>query len=84
MPMLASFSKQLRRNPALIPLVVFVGGGGVMAVLHSARVALKNPDVSWDRKNNPEPWNKMAPTQQYKLITVNMDYSKLEKNRPDF
>lgn len=22
---------------------------------------------SWDRKNNPEPWNKMAPTDQYKV-----------------
>lgn len=23
--------------------------------------------LSWDRKNNPEPWNKMAPTDQYKV-----------------
>lgn len=22
---------------------------------------------SWDRKNNPEPWNKLGPTDQYKV-----------------
>uniref|UniRef100_A0A669CIZ8 Cytochrome c oxidase subunit NDUFA4 n=1 Tax=Oreochromis niloticus TaxID=8128 RepID=A0A669CIZ8_ORENI len=38
----------------------------------------------WDHKNNPEPWNKMEPNQQYKLLAVNMDYSKLKKDRPDF
>ncbi|MGH0123555.1 UNVERIFIED_CONTAM: hypothetical protein FKN15_012961 [Acipenser sinensis] len=40
--------------------------------------------LSWDRKNNPEPWNKMNPTSQYKFYAVNMDYSKLKKNGPDF
>lgn len=24
---------------------------------------------SWDRKNNPEPWNKLSPTDQYKVST---------------
>lgn len=24
---------------------------------------------SWDRKNNPEPWNKLGPTDQYKVST---------------
>uniref|UniRef100_A0A673MRE0 Uncharacterized protein n=1 Tax=Sinocyclocheilus rhinocerous TaxID=307959 RepID=A0A673MRE0_9TELE len=23
--------------------------------------------VSWDRKNNPEPWNNLGPTYQYKV-----------------
>lgn len=26
--------------------------------------------LRWDRKNNPEPWNKMEPTQQYKVLLV--------------
>lgn len=26
--------------------------------------------LRWDRKNNPEPWNKMEPTQQYKVLMV--------------
>ncbi|TKS89831.1 Cytochrome c oxidase subunit NDUFA4 [Collichthys lucidus] len=82
--MLQVVGKQLRNHPALIPLFIFIGGGATMSVLYLGRLALKNPDVSWDRKNNPEPWNKLEPTQQYKLFSINMDYSKLKKDRPDF
>uniref|UniRef100_A0A3B5KSH6 Uncharacterized protein n=1 Tax=Xiphophorus couchianus TaxID=32473 RepID=A0A3B5KSH6_9TELE len=39
---------------------------------------------TWDRTNNPEPWNKLGPNQQYKFFSVNTDYSKLKKDRPDF
>ncbi|KAM8825565.1 cytochrome c oxidase subunit NDUFA4L [Synchiropus picturatus] len=82
--MLATIRKQLRHHPALIPLFVFIGGGTAMSLMYLARLGLRNPDVSWDRKNNPEPWTRMAPTHQYKFFTVNMDYSKLKKNGPDF
>ncbi|KAK7919619.1 hypothetical protein WMY93_010903 [Mugilogobius chulae] len=84
MSMFSVVRKQLRSHPALIPLFIFIGGGATMSMLYLSRLALKNPDVSWDRKNNPEPWNKLTPNQQYKLFAVNMDYSKLEKDRPDF
>ncbi|XP_040923415.1 cytochrome c oxidase subunit NDUFA4 [Toxotes jaculatrix] len=77
-------AKQVKSHPALIPLFVFIGGGVTMSFTYLCRLALKNPDVSWDRKNNPEPWNKLQHNQQYKLFTVNMDYSKLKKDRPDF
>ncbi|ELK12541.1 NADH dehydrogenase [ubiquinone] 1 alpha subcomplex subunit 4 [Pteropus alecto] len=40
--------------------------GGTGAALYVLRLALFNPDVSWDRKNNPEPWNKLGPNEQYK------------------
>ncbi|XP_071318935.1 cytochrome c oxidase subunit NDUFA4-like [Trachinotus anak] len=82
--MLRLVAKQLKSHPALIPLFVFIGGGVTMSATYLCRLALKNPDVSWDRKNNPEPWNKLEHNQQYKLFTVNMDYSKLKKDRPDF
>ncbi|XP_016424946.1 cytochrome c oxidase subunit NDUFA4-like [Sinocyclocheilus rhinocerous] len=72
--MLSTVLKQVKSHPALIPLFIFIGG----------HIALKNPDCSWDHKNNPEPWNKLGPNDQYKLFTVNMDYSKLKKDRPDF
>ncbi|XP_077414242.1 cytochrome c oxidase subunit NDUFA4L [Vanacampus margaritifer] len=81
--MLATVRKQLRNHPALIPLLFFIGGGTLMSLTYLARLALKNPDVCWDRRN-PEPWNRLAPTHQYKFITVNMDYSKLKKEGPDF
>nr|XP_051688943.1 NADH dehydrogenase [ubiquinone] 1 alpha subcomplex subunit 4-like 2 isoform X1 [Oryctolagus cuniculus] len=39
---------------------------------------------SWDRKNNPEPWNRLSPNDQYKFLAVSTDYKKLKKDRPDF
>ncbi|XP_026865011.1 cytochrome c oxidase subunit NDUFA4 [Electrophorus electricus] len=82
--MLNLVAKQLRNHPALIPLFVFIGGGATLCVLSLGRAALKNPDCSWDRTNNPEPWNKLGPNDQYKLFAINTDYSKLKKDRPDF
>jgi len=38
----------------------------------------------WDRKNNPEPWNKLDVSDQYKFYSVNVDYSKLKKGGSDF
>ncbi|TSL75237.1 Pancreatic secretory granule membrane major glycoprotein GP2 [Bagarius yarrelli] len=38
-----------------------------MSMLYLGRLALKNPECSWDRTNNPEPWNKLGPNDQYKL-----------------
>ncbi|XP_056263297.1 cytochrome c oxidase subunit NDUFA4L [Pseudoliparis swirei] len=81
--MLAVLRKQLKSHPALVPLLFFIAGGGVMSMMYLARLALRNPDVCWDR-NNPEPWNKLTPTSQYKFYAVNTDYSKLKKEGPDF
>ncbi|KAF5903783.1 solute carrier family 35 member B1, partial [Clarias magur] len=50
----------------LIPLFIFIGGGCTMSLTYLARLALRNPDVSWDRTNNPEPYNKLGPNDQYK------------------
>ncbi|XP_034563839.1 cytochrome c oxidase subunit NDUFA4 [Notolabrus celidotus] len=81
---LGTVAKQLKSHPALIPLFIFIGGGATMSMMYLGRLALRNPDVSWDHKNNPEPWNNLQPDHQYKMFTVNMDYSKLKKDRPDF
>ncbi|KAI4902095.1 hypothetical protein NFI96_013173, partial [Prochilodus magdalenae] len=50
----------------LIPQFFFIilGMGG--ASLYLVRLA-RGPHVTWDRKNNPEPWNKLSPTYQYKV-----------------
>ncbi|KAJ7407713.1 Cytochrome c oxidase subunit NDUFA4 [Pitangus sulphuratus] len=53
----------------LIPLFVIIGSGGVGAGLYLMRLAMFNPEVSWDRKNNPEPWNKLSPSDQYKTMS---------------
>ncbi|KAJ8253806.1 hypothetical protein COCON_G00204180 [Conger conger] len=82
--MLKMISRQLKHHPALIPLFIFIGGGAAMSMMYLARLALRSPDVSWDRTNNPEPWNKFDPTYRYKFYAVNLDYTKLKKEGPDF
>ncbi|XP_065515672.1 NADH dehydrogenase [ubiquinone] 1 alpha subcomplex subunit 4-like 2 isoform X1 [Lathamus discolor] len=71
-------------NLPLIPLIGFISVGMGSAVLYLLRLALYSPDVSWDRKNNPEPWNKLSPTDQYKFLAVSTDYKSLKKERPSF
>ncbi|XP_062978196.1 cytochrome c oxidase subunit NDUFA4 [Elgaria multicarinata webbii] len=77
-------ASQAKKHPSLIPLFVFLGAGAGGAFLYTMRLATRNPDVCWDKKNNPEPWNKLAPTDQYKFYSVNVDYSKLKKEGPDY
>ncbi|XP_053155432.1 NADH dehydrogenase [ubiquinone] 1 alpha subcomplex subunit 4-like 2 [Hemicordylus capensis] len=78
------FSRHVKRHPGLIPLISFIGLGLGSATLYLLRLALYSPDVSWDRKNNPEPWNKLSPSDQYKFMAVSTDYKSLKKDRPDF
>lgn len=40
-------------------------------------LALFNQDVRRNGKNNPEPQNKMGPSDQSKFYSMNVDYSKL-------
>ncbi|XP_053226447.1 NADH dehydrogenase [ubiquinone] 1 alpha subcomplex subunit 4-like 2 [Podarcis raffonei] len=83
-PLRGRFSRQLKRHPGLIPLIGFIGLGLGSAALYLLRLAIYSPDVSWDRKNNPEPWNKLSPNEQYKFMAVSTDYKTLKKDRPDF
>ncbi|XP_040476045.1 cytochrome c oxidase subunit NDUFA4-like [Ursus americanus] len=82
--MLCQIVCQAKEHPSLIPLFVFIGAAGTGAALYVLLLALCNPDVSWDRKNNPEPWNRLGPSEQYKFYSVNVDYRKLKKEGLDF
>ncbi|XP_013930095.1 PREDICTED: cytochrome c oxidase subunit NDUFA4 [Thamnophis sirtalis] len=75
---------QVTHRPSLIPLFLIMGTAVAGAGLYLMRLALLCPEVRWDKKNNPEPWNNLDPTHRYKFFAVNMDYSKLQKDRPDF
>uniref|UniRef100_A0A8C9E089 NDUFA4 mitochondrial complex associated like 2 n=1 Tax=Phocoena sinus TaxID=42100 RepID=A0A8C9E089_PHOSS len=63
----ARFYRQIKRHPGLIPMIGFIGLGMGSATLYLLRLALRSPDVCWDRKNNPEPWNRLSPNDQYKV-----------------
>ncbi|XP_020774224.2 NADH dehydrogenase [ubiquinone] 1 alpha subcomplex subunit 4-like 2 [Boleophthalmus pectinirostris] len=76
--------KQMKKHPGLIPQFVFLTVGMSSALIYLVRLA-KGPHVTlWDRKNNPEPWNKLDPTYQYKFMAVTTDYKSLKKQGPDF
>ncbi|KAM7328274.1 hypothetical protein ACRRTK_012366 [Alexandromys fortis] len=79
----ARFYRQIKRHPGLIPMIGFICLGMGSAGLYLLRLALRSPDVCWDRKN-PEPWNRVSPNDQYKFLAVSTDYKKLKKDRPDF
>ncbi|XP_013860121.1 NADH dehydrogenase [ubiquinone] 1 alpha subcomplex subunit 4-like 2 [Austrofundulus limnaeus] len=62
----------------------FITLGVTGAGLYLIRLARGPRVILWDKKNNPEPWNKLDPTYQYKFVAVNTDYKSLKKDRPDF
>lgn len=53
----------------LIPLVVIIGVGGALCTGICLRLATQSPDVTWNRKGNPEPWEKYR-NKQYKVCTI--------------
>ncbi|KAA1412537.1 hypothetical protein F0U44_22590, partial [Nocardioides humilatus] len=71
----------LKKHKALIPLYVCVGIGCGGAVFYTLRLALRNPDVSWNKKTNPEPWEAYR-NKQYKFYSPIRDYSKEESPAP--
>ncbi|XP_050969126.1 NADH dehydrogenase [ubiquinone] 1 alpha subcomplex subunit 4-like 2 [Labeo rohita] len=81
--MFKTMYKQAKKHPGLIPQFLFTVVGLSGAGLYLIRLA-RAPYVSWDRKNNPEPWNNLGPTYQYKLVAVTTDYESLKKEGPDF
>ncbi|XP_037090366.1 NADH dehydrogenase [ubiquinone] 1 alpha subcomplex subunit 4-like 2 [Pollicipes pollicipes] len=66
----------LKRHPALVPLFGALGFGVALATFYTIRLATRNPDVSWRRTSNPEPWEEYR-NYQYKFMnTANHDYTK--------
>lgn len=55
-----------------------------MAAAYTFRLATLCPDVTWDKKNNPIPWQKYA-NRRYKFYTENIDYKTYSQpsERPD-
>ncbi|XP_051157627.1 cytochrome c oxidase subunit NDUFA4-like [Leptopilina boulardi] len=62
--------KDIRKHPSLIPLFVALGFGCSVAVFCTIRASLKNPDITWSNKKNPEPWNEYSDKEYKKLIDV--------------
>lgn len=75
--------QSLKKNPALIPLYVCVGAGALGAMYYTLRLATRNPDVTWNRSSNPEPWQEYK-EKQYKFYSPIRDYSNIKSPAPKF
>ncbi|KAF7724571.1 hypothetical protein EC973_000879 [Apophysomyces ossiformis] len=62
------------KKPEIIPLVVILGGAVSWAGFMGWR-QLRSPEVSWDHKNNPHPWQEIKDGEQVKLVAVNQKYN---------
>lgn len=62
-----SFGLTLPCIRQLIPLYVCTALGCGGALLYLGRLALRSPDVSWNKKTNPEPWQEYR-NKQYKVL----------------
>lgn len=64
--------------PQLIPLYVCTALGCGGAVFYLARLALRSPDVSWQKHANPEPWEEYR-NKQYKVRPYSIDMDSQEQ-----
>jgi len=73
---MSALRKFFKENAALAPLFLIVGVGIVASGAHLTRMATKGPDVVFDRKKNPFPWQNVQPDQNTKLMAVNQKFDK--------
>ncbi|KAL1021418.1 hypothetical protein UPYG_G00013030 [Umbra pygmaea] len=81
--MIRTAVQHAKRHPGLIPQFFFIMLGFGGASMYLARLA-KGPHVTWNKTSNPEPWNELDPTYQYKFVAINTDYKNLKKEGPKF
>ncbi|KAF1802833.1 NADH-ubiquinone reductase complex 1 MLRQ subunit-domain-containing protein [Mucor lusitanicus] len=72
MTALSSFLKASRK-PEVYPIVGILGVALSGAVFFSAR-AIRAPDVAWNHKANPHPWQEIKENEQVKLLAYNQKY----------
>lgn len=60
-------------KPEVAPLIAILGtalGGAVFMSVKQSRA----PDVCWDHKHNPYPWQEIKDGEQVKLMALNQKY----------
>lgn len=54
----ATLSKQVKKHPGLVPMLGFTGLGIINVTVYLVKTTLFNPELSWVKKEEPEPWYK--------------------------
>lgn len=76
--------KGMKRNPSVLPVVGCIVLGVGMAAAYLVRLAVANPDVTWNQRKNPEPWNDYE-NKNYKFIQSEpFDVKNYHHPRPRF
>lgn len=74
----------MRKWPSVIPVVGCIVLGCALATAYTLRLALFNPDVTWNSKKKPHPQNDYD-RREYKFFTKEpFDVSTYEHPRPKF
>ncbi|CDH57797.1 predicted protein [Lichtheimia corymbifera JMRC:FSU:9682] len=81
-----AFVTFMKANPALAPLFLFAGAGCAAAVTYPLYLLRTHPEILVDRKNNPDPWNRVQQHQNIKFFNVKPEFYASRKNleRPSF
>lgn len=61
------------KKPEVYPIVGILGVALSGAVFFGAR-AIRAPDVAWNPKSNPYPWQEIKDGEQVKLVALNQKY----------
>ncbi|WFD30993.1 hypothetical protein MSPP1_002021 [Malassezia sp. CBS 17886] len=57
------------------PIIFLCGCAAVGSAWYLTRLA-RGPEVIWDKKHNPTPWNNIEPGTQVKLLNITGDFDK--------
>lgn len=74
----------MRKNPSVLPVVGCIVLGCVMATAYTLRLALFNPDVTWNSRKKLTPQNDYE-NKEYKFIQMEpFDVKNYQHPRPRF
>ncbi|XP_022293467.1 cytochrome c oxidase subunit NDUFA4-like [Crassostrea virginica] len=79
--------KEIKYHKGMQVIWACTFAGGALATWYFFRLCFRAPDVSWRHAANPQPWERMPQTVQYKFYSPHIDFKKRglypDAGRPD-
>ncbi|XP_019742301.1 normal mucosa of esophagus-specific gene 1 protein isoform X2 [Hippocampus comes] len=73
------FFQMLKKKKELIPLIGFMAFAATGATTASIYFLFTKSDVILNKTSNPEPWERVDPSQPQKLITINQQWKPVKE-----